>query len=91
MADLIDRQELISWLSKDPLFPEVESFGLTDVIKSRPSVDAEPVRHGRWEDKYGDGDWHCSVCGAIVEKDEQGRHNWNRCYHCGAKMEGVTE
>lgn len=52
---------------------------------------AEPIRHGRWEDKYDDGNWHCSVCGAIVEKDEQDRHNWNRCYHCGAKMDEVTE
>ena len=50
--------------------------------------EAEPIRHGHWEDKYNDGDWHCSVCGAIVEKDEQKRHNWYRCYHCGAKMDG---
>lgn len=53
--------------------------------------EAEPIRHGRWEDKYDDGNWHCSVCGAIVEKDEQDRHHWNRCYHCGAKMDEVTE
>lgn len=51
-----------------------------------PTVDIEPVTFGHWEDKYDDGDWHCSVCGAIVEKDEQNRHNWNRCYHCGARM-----
>ncbi len=43
MADLIDRQELISWISKDPLFPQVERFGLTSVIESRPSVDAVSV------------------------------------------------
>lgn len=30
--------------------------------------------------------WHCSNCGAIVEKDEQHYHNWYYCYHCGAKM-----
>lgn len=53
--------------------------------------EAEPIRHGHWEDKYKDGDWHCSVCGAIVEKDEQKRHNWYWCYHCGAKMDEVTE
>lgn len=41
----------------------------------------------RWEDTYKDGDWHCSNCGAIVEKDEQINHNWYCCYHCGAKME----
>lgn len=44
------------------------------------------IRHGEWQDQYNDGDWHCSVCGAIVEKDEQIRHNWLWCYHCGAKM-----
>ena len=48
--------------------------------------DIQRVRHGQWIDKYNDGDWHCSACGAIVEKDEQNRHNWYRCYHCGAKM-----
>ena len=31
-------------------------------------------------------DWHCSNCGAIVEEDEQDRHNWDYCYHCGFKM-----
>ncbi len=57
------------------------------IVESLPNEE----KHGHWEDKYNDGDWHCSVCGAIVEKDEQNRHNWNRCYHCGAKMDEVTE
>ena len=61
---------------------------IIDYLRTVPTVNAEPIRYGHWEDKYGDGDWHCSVCGAIVEKDEQNRHNWNRCYHCGAKMDG---
>lgn len=42
--------------------------------------------HAQWEDTYKDGDWHCSKCGAIVEKDEQNRHNWYFCYHCGSPM-----
>lgn len=54
-------------------------------------IEAELVKHGRWIDQYGDGDWHCSQCGAIVEKDEQIRHYWRRCYHCGAKMDEVEE
>ena len=69
------------------LFAEV----ITPMLIGQPAVDAGPVRHGHWEDKYGDGNWHCSMCGAIVEKDEQNRHNWNRCYHCGAKMDEVTK
>lgn len=36
-------------------------------------------------DEYGD--YHCEKCKAIIEKDEWGRHNYNYCYHCGARME----
>ena len=38
-------------------------------------------------DQYNDKNWHCSECGAIVEKDEQINHNWYYCYHCGARMD----
>jgi len=58
-------------------------------VESAPTVD--PVKHGRWVDKYGDGDWHCTCCGAIVEKHEQDYKNWYFCYHCGAKMNMEVE
>lgn len=48
-------------------------------------------KHGRWEDKYNDGNWHCSRCGAIIEKNEQDLHNWYWCYHCGARMDGEED
>lgn len=70
---------------------DYQSMERTVVTLTEALGSFEPIRHGRWEDKYDDGNWHCSVCGAIVEKDEQARHNWNRCYHCGAKMDEVTE
>lgn len=57
-----------------------------DLLRNAPTVD--PVKHGRWIDKYGDGDWHCSCCGAIVENHEQDYRNWYFCYHCGARMDG---
>lgn len=63
---------------------------LIDDIGELPSVQPEP-KTGRRLDTYNDGDWHCSECGAIVEKDEQIRHYWQRCYHCGAKMGGEQE
>jgi hypothetical protein len=40
-------------------------------------------------DEYGD--YHCEKCNAIIEKDEWGRHNYNYCYHCGARMEVEDE
>lgn len=52
-------------------------------------VDAE-IRYNSGRETYwevdDEGDWHCSNCKAIVEADEQGRHNWFYCYHCGKKM-----
>lgn len=95
MADLIDRQELISWLSNDPLFPQVESFGLTSVIESRPSVDAEPVRHGHWIRDFSiteDTFYKCSVCGrqeCLLDKYDP-KEEMPYC-HCGAKMDEVRE
>lgn len=34
--NLIDRDELIATLKKDPLFPLVEQYGLTSVIEAQP-------------------------------------------------------
>lgn len=44
------------------------------------------VKHEYW---IHDGeDRRCSGCKAIIEKDEWLNHNWNFCYHCGARMDG---
>ena len=67
------------------------------VIDEAPSVDAEPVRHGRWETKEyttedSFDDWivihHeevCSECG----KGQGERSKF--CPNCGAKMNGEAE
>ena len=51
------------------------------------AIDAacKELKSGYWETDE-EGDWHCSVCKAIIEKDEQSRHYYKYCYHCGAKM-----
>ena len=49
-------------------------------IDNAPTIEAEPVKHGRWE-----GDGQCSVC-----KDyplARYMRNPNYCPNCGAKME----
>lgn len=61
--------------------------GQTRIIRADGSDEWQQKRRCRWEDRYGNGDWHCSNCGAIVEKDEQLNHNWYFCYHCGEGME----
>ena len=45
-------------------------------ILHAPTIDAEPVRHGKWEGL------RCSECGRVSWS------NTNYCQHCGAKMDG---
>ena len=68
-------------------------IGLT-IKENAPTINAEPVRHGRWEYKAsrasnGKLKWHCSVCGIIPLFD--GVAVLKYCHHCGAKMDGDTE
>lgn len=55
-------------------------------IENQPTVDAEPVRHGKWVGKE-DQRWHCSECGGIAPKG----YRYNYCPDCGAKMDEVEE
>lgn len=61
------------------------------LIDEEPTIDAEPVRHGRWEHLGGD-EWCCSYCGEVIhtegswEKPEK-----KRCSECGAKMSAGEE
>lgn len=54
-------------------------------IHEQTTVDAEPVRHGRWEDKphkmMGECP-RCSVCGSFDPI------KYRYCPNCGAKMDG---
>lgn len=69
-------------------------------IRSIPSADVAPVRHGRWiwdENgmDWGIGSWRCSECRARPETWWQGERSspLNKsghyyCPNCGAKMDG---
>ena len=80
MADLIDREALLAESRK--------SFcSIHQLIKEAPRVDAEPVRHGRWEpveteEEFGTVyEYRCNLCG---------KHDYfdtNYCPNCGAKMD----
>ena len=90
MNDTISRQAAIRWVKTEcnpygkPTLDFESGKKVIEHLEQMPSAE----RTGHWVDTYNDGDWHCSECGAIVEKDEQTRHYWQRCYHCGAKMDG---
>lgn len=55
--------------------------------RKMPTVDAEPVRHGRWEvvDGAEPRRYGCSVCKKLSWTED------NYCPNCGAKMDEVGE
>lgn len=59
------------------------------MIDNMPTIEAEPVKHGRWIENSDPGQninehYMCSECGCTF-------HNWandNYCPNCGARMDG---
>lgn len=60
------------------------------IIDVQPTVDAEPVRHGRWIEEIGM--LLCSECGdSWGTETEQMIRSFNYCPNCGAKMDEVED
>lgn len=53
-------------------------------IMAAPTIDAVPVRHGRWIDEHGSLLPRCSECGEY--SDDADTRSGNYCPNCGAKM-----
>lgn len=61
-----------------------------NIVEDEPTIDAVPVRHGKWidEGQYADffphHEWRCSECGEhVIEIDTP----WYKyCPNCGARM-----
>lgn len=80
--------------------PEVEKLfkGLRDWIKDAPTVDAVPVKHGRWEQVFEERTIHGSHCSAPNFRCSACKKWWfhngecvkwmKYCPECGAKMDG---
>lgn len=62
---------------------------------SVPTIDAAPVRHGRWIPEPGEPDWYrCSCCkkNTIYSTDKQDMETFEAfCSRCGADMRGGVE
>ena len=66
----------------------VMADGFEREVDIQPTVDAEPVKYGKWEwKKYPNGHetWECSVC-----RSPMITRFWY-CPNCGAKMESENE
>lgn len=70
---------------------------IMDMIKEAPTIDAEPVRHGKWtrdyESSWGDSRFMCSVCHCkeSVPTCNGEPSIWDYCPNCGAKMDEVND
>lgn len=69
-----------------------EEYNARMVIANAPTVDAEPVRHGHWNEAK-DGTLWCSVCISTGPYDEDSwgyvinAPHYDYCPNCGAKMD----
>lgn len=84
-----------------------ETFKLTDApvffkavgtkeIDKAPTIDAEPVRHGHWDewdDTMFNTVYRCSVCGEdfVLIDGTLSDNLYNYCPNCGAKMDEVSD
>lgn len=96
MPRLIDADALIEkayWHGEHPdvgnPFPEgVDAVDVSD-IDNAPTIEAEPVRYGRWIHTDLAAHWHgkdeCSEC-TYHEKDRSDLSHLNFCPNCGCKM-----
>lgn len=87
---LIDADALIENIIES--IPDLRKFStktVGEVIDNTPTVDAVPVRHGKWINRWsGCGSvWleqSCSECGLTFEDEP---HEYKYCPNCGARME----
>ena len=66
---------------------------VTNMIGDAPTIEAEPVRHGYWENANGRPKTYirkCSVCGKEAYFCGRGC-SYKFCPNCGAKMEGESD
>lgn len=81
---LIDADEMKDEL-KDMDFV-LTKHNLEDWIDEQPTVDAEPVRHGKWVNK--NWNWYCSECDKPGYKGHiPAEPDLDYCPNCGAKMD----
>ena len=85
---LIDADALIALIEKRLINTAIIGW-LRRIISEVPTIEVEPVRHGRWIWKGDDKGWFCSECGGGCLLDTES--DWfksNGCPHCRAKMAG---
>lgn len=76
----------------------IGNLAIISVIDDVPTIEAEPVRHGKWiEPVPGDGFPYCSICkhealdkGLFLNSRLMDWHRTTYCPYCGARMDAPT-
>lgn len=99
--ELIDRDKLIEILAEmqgrcATKAALVQNSKIWQQVKDMPTVEAEPVRHGKWKqwDSYGFEDtYECTACGEsfVLIEGTPITNGYKYCPLCGAKMDGEEE
>ena len=79
---LIDANALVKKIHEMPFYTWKDFENTLFEVLSAPTIDADPVRHGKWEfiDEPTIKAYKCSECGGYHWK-------YNYCPDCGAKMD----
>ena len=88
---LIDADELIHLYFDDENGDPVFDFVPWEFVENAPTIEVEPVKHGRWVIEPDERVMYCSFCGWGVEYYSGLEEEWNFCPRCGADMKEVEE
>ena len=94
---LIDADELNMRFCENPEYSATMFKKIRRVVESTPTIEAEPVKHGRWVSltECANAGVYCSMCNKKVYKEDYAWSNKrikmrsNYCPNCGAKMKGA--
>ena len=91
MARLIDADELKEKLKDMDIV--LVKHDVEDWIDEQPTVDAEPVRHGKWIQPHWKNSNYCCNCSECGGEAMHREYHWDKngiypiCPNCGAKID----
>ena len=99
MSDLIDREKAVNIVANvQNIIEHMDTVNDSNInlvkraveriLAELPTVDAVPVRHGKWIECHDDSDWIvCSKCGKAFNLIDNCTEEFNYCPNCGARMD----
>ena len=97
-ADALADNIAVLFERNQALIDEWLMYQVEDTIDDAPTIDAEPVRHGKWIELNTESgifmtydEVKCSECGFDEYFFNKGWARFKYCPNCGAKMEEVND